>query len=101
MWWCGKPGQWRTVEIFLTLTLPRNIRELTACHRAEQIPCICFKLKGHWSCLQVVCLWYDSGIISLSMHLSLYMGIFRTIQDEIGLDRILEYWAKHGQSDNM
>ena len=79
VWYKFKPKQWRTVGVawtFITSTLPRNICELTACPRAEQIPCICFKLTGHWPSLKVVCLWYDSGIISLSMHLSSCMGIF-------------------------
>ena len=49
---------------------------LTACPRAEQIPCICFKLTGHWPCLKVVCLWYVSGIVSLSLYLSPCMGFF-------------------------
>ena len=82
MWQCGtrlslnSEELWVGLELFITSTLPRNICELTACPRAKQTPCICFKLTGHWPCLKVVCLWYDSGIISLSMHLSSYMGIF-------------------------
>ena len=73
MWQCGtrlslnSEELWVGLELFITSTLPRNICELTACP---------FKLMGHWPCLKVACLWYDSLIISLSMHLSSYMGIF-------------------------
>ena len=62
--------------LFITSIFQRCICELTACPRAEQIPCICFELTGYKPCLKAVCLWYDSGIVSLSLHLSSCMGIF-------------------------
>ena len=74
--------QWRAVGValtFITSILPRKTCELTSCPRAEQIPCICFKLLGHWPCLEVVCLWYVSGIASLSLYLSSCMGIFELV----------------------
>ena len=77
-----RPKQWRTVGVAdscITSIFQRDIYELTACPRAEQIPCICFELTGHKPCLKVVCLWYVSGIVSLSLHLSSWMGIFRLV----------------------
>ena len=74
-----RPKQWRTVGVAdscITSIFQRDIYELTACPRAEQIPCICFELTGHKPCLKVVCLWYVSGIVSLSLHLSSWMGIY-------------------------
>ena len=81
-WYQVRPKQWRTVGVAETsynFIFLRDICELTSCPRAEQIPCICNKLMGHWPCLIVVCLWYVSGIVSLSLHLSSWMGIFTLV----------------------
>ena len=75
-WGLNSEELWVWLIHLMISNIQRNIYELAACPRAEQIPCICFKLLGHWPCLEVVCLWYVSGIISLSMHLSSCMGIF-------------------------
>ena len=82
----------------MTSILQRNICELTACPRAEQIPCICFKLSGHWPCLEVVCLWYVSGIVSLSLYLSSCMGIFRLVLVMFSTIKIF-IWCKTFVSD--
>ena len=74
-----KPKQLRAVgvaQLVITSIIQRDICELTACPRAEQIPCICIELTGQRPCLSVVCLWYVSGIVSLSLHLSSCMGFF-------------------------
>ena len=67
----------------ITPILPRETCELTACPRAEQIPCSCFKLTGHRPCLEVVCLWYVSGIASLSLYLSPWIVFFRTCSCDV------------------
>ena len=44
-----RPKQWRTVGVAdscITSIFQRDIYELTACPRAEQISCICFELTG-------------------------------------------------------
>ena len=81
-WYQVKPKQWRTVgvaELLKASIFQRDLCVLTACPRAEQIPSICDELTGHWPCLKVVCLWYVSGIVSLSLHLSPCMGIFQLV----------------------
>ena len=72
VWYKLKPKQLRAVGVaqLETSMHQREFCELTACPRAEQIPCICIELTGDKPCLNVVCLWYVSGIVSLSLHLS-------------------------------
>ena len=80
-WYQVRPKQWRAVglaELLKTSTYQREICVLTPCPRAEQIPCICDELMGHWPCLKVVCFRYVSGIVSMSLHLSSCMGVFQT-----------------------
>ena len=78
VWYKLKPKQLTAAGVaqLETSMHQREFCELTACPRAEQIPCICIELTGHRPCLSVVCLWYVSGIVSLSLHLSSWMGIF-------------------------
>ena len=78
VWYKLKPKQLTAAGVaqLETSMHQREFCELTACPRAEQIPCICIELTGDKPCLNVVCLWYVSGIVSLSLHLSSWMGIF-------------------------
>ena len=79
VWHRLKPKQLRAVgvaQLIETSIYQREFCELTTCPRAEQIPCICIELTGYRPCLSVVCLWYVSGIVSLSLHLSSCMGFF-------------------------
>ena len=90
---CGaswKPKQWRTVgvaETYHNSNIQRDVCVLTACLRAEQIPCICNELMGDQPCLIVVCLWYVSGIVSMSLHLSSCMGVFQTCSCDVFHDQ--------------
>ena len=68
-WSLNSEELWVWLSPLITSIIQRESCELTSCPRAEQIPCICFELMG-WPCLKVVCLWYVSGIVSLSLCLS-------------------------------
>ena len=89
-WYQVRPKQWRAVglaELLKTSTYQREICVLTPCPRAEQIPCICDELMGHWPCLKVVCFRYVSGIVSMSLHLSSCMGVFQTCSCDVFHDQ--------------
>ena len=68
-WSLNSEELWVWLSPLITSIIQRESCELTSCPRAEQIPCICFELMG-WPSLKVVCLWYVSGIVRLSLYLS-------------------------------
>ena len=77
-----KPKQWRTVGVadtFYNFNNSKRYLWIDSLSQSWTNPMLLLWAYGYLPCLKVVSLWYVSGIVSLSLHLSSWMGIFRLV----------------------